>query len=527
MKYNALKRQPVKSLKITDFDGGMDLISPPTSINKNAVAQSLNMWHKNARLQTRPGFKGEIDTVIQNKIASDYAESDYKVTDTVVYLYGEYYRLVISDTLTGNSLHTTNVYLADLYGDIIKMGAMEFRRTNSTDFYAPVNMIFFNGKSVSGGGVFAFVTLQNKYNYEQFLYEVYEVDTGFTEWQRVDEFYIPTVFINGRGNKYQTAKSETGFESPSPMILESQNILNGKFHAYYTSDGYSNSFKLPFNILAEEEVICRIYYTLSEYAEWVIPANNMRATIKFWGKDVSALIDRDKGMIYFQTESSDFAIPSSNVYPENNIKVTATKEIKGGLGNVVHSTCFVRNNSKLLLSGGADGNTVYTADFENPLYFPKNSCVTIGESSGKITALAVQQGKTVVFKEHEIYTLTVKEGGAINEISLLNDNEKIFRKGNSFTVDTVSKNIGCYNPRTIARCGKRNLWLSCDNAIYALDLSGGSEIENISKKVAPIMPDFYSFYYFAVADDTHYYFVFDDNVLVCDVAKAGESKLFL
>ena len=527
MKYNALKRQPAKSFKITDFDGGMDLVSPPTSINKNAVSQSLNMWYKNSRLQTRPGFKGEIDTVNQTEILGNFAELNYKITDTVVYMYGEYYRLATADALSGNAVHTTNVFLVDLYGNIMPMGVLEFRRVSSNNFYVPVNMIFFNGKSVSGGGVFAFVTLQNMHNFSEYLYEVYEVDGNYTEWQRVDEFYIPTVFINGRGNKYQTAKSEIGFEAPSPMILESQNILNGKFHAYYTSDGYSNSFKLPFNALAEDEVICRIYYTLTDYAEWVIPADSMQDTVKFWGKDVSALIDRDKGMIYFIVENGDFAIPSMNMYPENNIKVTATKEIKNGLCNIVHSSCFVRNNSKLLLSGGADGNTVYTADFENPLYFPKNSCVTIGESSGKITALAVQQGKTVVFKEHEIYTLTVKEGSAINEISLLSDNDKTFRKGNTFTVETVSKSIGCYNPRTIARCGRRNLWLSCDNAIYALDLSGGNEIENISKKVAPIMPDFYSYYYFAVADDTHYYFVFDDKVLVCEATKSGESKPFL
>lgn len=524
MKYDSLKRQSVKSFKISALDGGINASQIPENINDNQVPMCKNMWYKDGRLQTRPGFNGDSAKAINTRIYGYSGELEYKVTDTEIYLDGIYYRIAVSDVITDDYAHYTYVYLIDLEDNIKPIGNMTFFRISSEIFNLPTNIIFFNGKSQNGGGIFAFVTLTNKYNVNEKSYIIFEVNADFTEWERVYDYYIPTIFINGRGNKYQVAKKENGLSYPAPKELESQNMLNGRFHAYYTSDGYSNSFKLPFTNLAEEKVVCRFYYTLVDYLEWEFPSTDTLCKKKFMNKDVSGILDREKGVVYFITEDGDFPLPIIDMYHENNIKITATKEIENGFQRIVYSTCGVRNNSKLLIAGGMDGNTVYTADYDNPLYFPIGSSVKVGESDNGLTALSVQNGKIIAFKRHSLYTLSMKNGSRINEISLLSDNDRVFYKNDSFTVAEVSQSIGCSNKKTVVSYEDVSFWLGSDNKIYAV--SGGKDIINISDKAQAVMPDFFDSDTFAVGGEDYYILVKGKEIFVFDCKELKNAKAY-
>ncbi len=517
MKYNSLKRQPIKNLRISGFDGGINLKNPRTNIENNQLCDCENMWFKDSRLQTRPGFYGEVNRAVETKIYGYTGSLEYKITDTEVYYNESYHRIAISDVLTDDYAHYTYVYLIDLVGNIKPIGHMSFLRLTSDTFYTPVNILFYNGKSETGGGIFALVTLQNGGDTSQRYYYIYEIDETFSEWNRIFDYYVPTIYINGRGNLYDTARSETSFSAPTAKTLESPNMLNGRFNAYYTSDGYSNSFRLPFSNLAKESVVCRIYYTLLDYAEWRIEGEATKNTQKFQNKDVTAVVDRTKGTVYFTSGGTDYAVPVMPKYHENNIKITATKEIPLGFSKVVHSTCSVRNNSKLLLAGGESGNTVFVTSYDNPLYFPQNSCTTVGDVDSEITALSVQQGKIIAFKPYEIYTLDFKAGDSINEISLLSDNDTIFKKADSIKVCQISERIGCENKRTVSLCGNVNLWLGKDNGIYALESATSPKIVNISEYVAEKMPEYFPKQTFAVGNENYYFMVNGDKVIAVDL----------
>ncbi len=524
MKYNSLKRQPVKTLKVAAFDGGIDLQNPKRSIKNNELSSCENMWFKDSRLQTRPGFRGDVKKAVKTQIYGYTGKLDYQITDTEVYYNDAYHRIAISDVLTDDYAHYTYVYLVDLWGNIKPIGHMSFLRTTSDIFYTPINILFYNGKSETGGGIFALVTLQNGGDTTQRYYYIYEIDNTFSEWNRVFNFYIPTIYINGRGNRYETARSESSFSAPTPKTLESPNILNGRFNAYYTSDGYSNSFRLPFSNLANESVLCRIYYTLYDYVDWRIEANATKNTQKFMDRNVCAEIDRTKGIVYFTADGGDYAVPVMPNYHENNIKITATKEIPLGFSRVVHSTCSVRNNSKLLIAGGESGNTVFVTSYENPLYFPQNSCVTVGDVDAQITALSVQQGKIIAFKQYEIYALSFKAGDNINEISLLSDNDTIFKKADSIEVNQISERIGCENKRSLVLCGNINFWLGTDNNIYALKNLSSQKIENISDKIISGMPQVKVKKTFAVGNENFYILINGSNAVTVDIK---ESALYL
>ncbi len=521
-----MKRQDTKSFKVKALNGGINAKDRPEDIKDNQMPMCKNMWYKDSCLKTRPGFCGNVKKAVYTKIYGNSGKLQYNVTDTEIYLNGDYHRIAVSDVVTDDYAHYTYVYLIDSEDNIKPIGNMTFFRISSEVFSIPTNMLFFNGKSESGGGIFAFITLTNKYNDKQKNYVIYEVSDDFTEWNRVYDFYIPTLFINGRGNKYQIAKNESGLSYPNPKLLESQNMLNGRFHAYYTSDGYSNSFKLPFTDLAEETVVCKIYYTLVDYLEWEFGSTSTVCKKKFMGTEVSGILDREKGVIYFVSSNGDFAIPIIDTYHENNIKITATKEIEDGLTRIVHSRCAVRNNSKLLISGGTDGNMIYMADYDNPLYFPMSSSVGVGESDNSVTALLVHQGKILAYKEHSLYRISVKEGSKINEISLLSDSDRVFKSSDSFTVEQISKTVGCKNKKTLVGLTYTSVWQGTDNKIYALSFSGGTDIINVSENIESVLPAFLDDYTFAVGGGDYYIFIKEKEIFVFECINDKDIKAY-
>lgn len=531
MKYESLKRQTVKTLKLKGFDGGVDLQNPPFEISNNKLSGCQNMWFKDSRLQTRPGFRADEKKVTRTEVLGTSGELKYNICDTQVFHNGVYCQIATSDVETDDYAHYTYVYLVDAENNISPIGKMSFLRLSSDIFYTPINILFYSGKSGTGGGIFALVTLQNGLDESQRYYHIYEIDSQFSEWNRVYDYYVPTIYINGRGNNYEIAHSQEAFSTPTPKILESPNMLNGRFNAYYTSDGHSTSFRLPFANLASESVICRIYYTLVDYVEWAIEGDNMKNTQDFFGKKVSAEIDREKGTVYFTTDTGDYAVPVMSMYNENNIKITATKEIERGFCKVVHSCCSVRNNSQLLLAGGEQGNTVYMTSFENPLYFPQNSCVTLGSEDNAVTALSSQQGKIIAFKPFEMYRLSIKKGEIINEISLLSDNDAIFKNYDSITSLQISQSIGCENKRTVADSSDMIYWLGSDNNIYGLKSVASVEIVNYSDCIKSVLAIENIEQAFAIASQENYILVADKTIVVLDVKSKAvylwEKPVFL
>lgn len=519
MKYGSLKKQSIKSFKVTDFDGGLNSASLPSSISDNQLSECKNVWYKNGRLQTRPGFNAEVSQAVSSKIFGVDGELKYNITDTSVYIDGTYYRVAYGEVLTDDYAYYIYVYLVDGDGRITPIGNMAFLRTASEIFYLPVNVLFYVGKPQSGGGIFAMVTVENQYNSEEKYYNFFEINKEYTEWERVYNFYIPTLYINGRGNKYSQAHSENGFTTESPKILESPNMLNGRFHAYFTSDGFSSLFRLPFTDLASETVICKIYYTLTDYLEWQVSATGIADTQSFFGNKVTLEVDREKGTAYFTCEDTEYAVPVMPMYHENNIKITATKEIENGIAKIIHSDCCINTDSSIILSGGFCGNEVYSTNYDEPLYFPQNSSVSVGNANSNITAFAFQNGKIIAFKSDGIYSLTMKKGDIINRISLLADNDRIFSKNDEFSAKQITKQAGCKDKKTVALCEGKAIWLGTDNNIYSF--TSQNQIKRISDTV--VMPQIRESFAFS---DGEYYFLVSGTDIIVAQAPADKDKRF-
>ncbi len=519
MKYDYLKKSTVKSLRVERLDGGLNNSYDLKAIEDNQLSECKNVWFQKGALQTRMGLSCNPKKAIETEILGYSGENQYKIQNSGFYLNGEYKRIATAESFTDDYLYLCNVFLVGEKGNYEPIGKMSFFRTASEVFYVPINYLFYTGKPQTGGGIFAMVTVQNDYANHEKYYRFYEISADFTEWNRIYSFYIPTLYINGRGNRYEEARSNNKIANMSPKILESQNMLDGRFHAYFTSDGYSNSFRLPFTNLASDSITCRIYYTLVDYVEWQIKSDSMIDTKDFYGEKVKMEVDREKGTVYFSTENGKFAIPLMDMYNENNIKITATKEIENGMSKIIHSTCVLNHKSRIIVSGGENGNEIYATSYENPLYFPQSSVITVGSSDSLVTSLSAQDNKIIALKQNAVYALSLKEGNLINKISLLADNDKLFCEADSFSCYEISKQLGCENPDCTVVLNNNTIFMASDGQIYSLTSVNGDKITCISKCLGE---NFENFKYadFAFGGNNKYIIFKQNRAFIADMKSA-------
>ncbi len=521
LKYNHITPQQLKCFKLPTLNGGIDT----TGQDLNCLLKSENLWFKDGRLKTRPGIfakTGNAHTITKN---SFYDEFDYQLHDVTVNYLETDYRIATIGVNTDNFMYTLYIYFVASEYNVLSVGSLQFLRLSSDIYKIPENITFYSGKAQNGGGVFALMSLRNVENYSDKNYNFYEINSQFTQWERVYDFYIPTVLINGRGNNYDIAYAEGLVDYQSPKTVESQNLLNGKFYAYYTSDGRSNMFRLPVSELSFDKVVCRINYTTSLYCEWVISGQSIVDTQNFMGSDIMLEVDHEKGTLSFTRAGEAYAIPIMPTYNENNIKITATKETVDGFAQVVDSSCSLSADGRIYLGGGKNGNVLMLAKTDNPLYFPQKSTIDIGGKE-PLTALSIQNKKIIALKKCESYFVTLRKGDRINEIGLLADNDTLFKSADTLTSELISKSVGCEHKNTMCKIRDKTVWLGQDCEVYVLDSIGFDGV----RKLANDLKYSSSYEYmdsFAVSDGSHYILCAGNQAFVCELSEFKAPKWYL
>ncbi len=520
MKYNSLKPSAIKRFKIPTLNGGAAF---KNEILENMLLDCKNVWYKDGRLKTRFGLSAKSENAVVLEKDSIFNEFDYYMTDTVVNYYDIEYKIAYSTLLSDDYMYVINVYLISSDFNIKSIGSFTFFRLSSEIFNAPESIVFYTGTPQTGGGVFALITLANQENYGDKYYNIYEINEDFTDWQRVYDYYIPTILVNGRGNNYDRARAEASLSFKAPQTVESQNLLNSMFYAYYTSDGYSNMFRLPFGDLSSDTIICRINYTPSAFVEWRILGTNIADTQSFMGVSITLEVDREKGTLSFFKDNNEYAIPVISTYNENNIKVMAGKNIQNGLEQVVDSKCSFMADGRIYLAGGQNGNMLISARYENPLYFPKSSTVMVGDG-GEITALSLQNNKIIAFKQNETHAVTLRKGEVISEIALISDNDETFKSADRLNSQLLLQNIGCLYKSTVCKVGKNTVWLGNDRNIYLIDsvsVDGAVKLTEGLDTRPYLTNDS-----FAVSDGQYYILSCKNSALACDLTQPQNPKWY-
>ncbi len=467
-----------------------------------------NVWLKNNRLCSRPGIFTDLESIIADSEFRANENFRFYPLDITLTVEGEVKTVVAEEIKYDNATYFCFTHFLNGDGSVWGSPRMRFGRVDSDTFYVPDNIVFFKGKPIEGCGIYAFLHFVNEENLSQTDFAFYELNSSYTEWENTYSPYVPTVYINGRGNMYEQTLATGQVYLAEPKRLEKLNILNPMFYAYYSSDGYSSSFRLPFAELDDSEVTGRLYYSVTDYTEWVIPKGANSGNAKVYGDTITMQVNREKGIVSFSVPAGEYPMPLITDRNENNIRFSASKSAEWNGEDVTLAKSSILLNKKIVL---AKDNILFEADSENPLYFPLESVLKLGEDDEEITALEWAFGKTVAFCRDKIYSVGIKNGKALNSTALLAENGSIFYENDELTATCRCKKIGCENKNSILEAGDLIYWQETGGDLYSINSS--FDINAVSGNVSHILKELDSTEVFSFILEDYIIFAFNNKCL--------------
>ena len=428
--------------------------------------------------------------------------------------------------------------------------------------YSVTGYMTYSGKPVKEKGLGLFLYICGNYgtgkeNQTFRLYElmhtkdtIYEVYKELRDkrisyvWEQItdEEFYVPTVLINGKGDEYPNLPvNELTQDAPQSMV-ESFNMLTPKFKAYFTTDGsyytnddgtkdwrgsycfvipfpvawktddngyrvLKNDFKITFTdiagnistITAEEgerfgttySGFCTSGYKNNESKDFekavraYIGGNEKVTTVDFYYNtpEMSASNWKEMELPRSITNGLVFEGYTVNAGGTSVVGDMHGCEWFGGKGN------GLSGGTRLFLYGGEyDSNHLMWSDVDNPLYFPANNYCYVGGQNDKITKLAKQGEKLIVFKKHSIhYTTYVDNTASYTAEDVLNGRvNDVAAVSAIFPVAQISGEIGCDLPSTMQLCDNNLVWCTSEGKIYTLKTTNQYSENNIYELSYPI-----------------------------------------
>lgn len=526
MKYNSIKNQSPEYFSVDAF-GGLNSANDFESENKLKLCK--NVWQKNGKLVTRPsfGYFSEADFFKVGKFGLKFT-----ITDSVFFKDGVEYNVAYYTTVTENESDCLYICLVNGKDEVVPFGHIT-PVSEADETYSITNAIFIVGNKTIGDGIYAFVT-ERSGNTKRF--RVYEATGNNTEWTFIsrDLRYIPTILYNGHGTLIEEAmKTFTNINFGTPTVPEQINLLNPRFKAYFTSDGYSWTFQLPEQNLNSDIVTCKIYMDDTRFVEFNIGDSGWDEQ-PFWSGRLRAYCVREEGKIYFKSNGAAYTVPVAPNYAHNNIIVTASKDFINGEEKVVTSKGVAIFNSRAYLyNNDTLPNEICSCRLSNPLYFPKNARTSVGADNQKIVTAGHQNDKLIIFKESEIYKVGITNNAAVAKSANVSGRGEDYMIGDNLSNMTISSKIGCAFKDTLAESSGQLIWLGQDGKVYTLETTTyGSEknIFSLSEKVNHELSEMINQAEkpFAYVKDGYYYLFFKDKAFICDchINNMGYAKRY-
>lgn len=221
------------------------------------------------------------------------------------------------------------------------------------------------------------------------------------------EPYAPNIIINRPPN------GEGG------DLTDNYNRLGGAFRNTFNGDGESKVYQLTDTEL--DDGICEV----------VVDGKQMESG---W------TVDYKTGKVTFT------AAPSKGT---NNVEITVAKldtDMRENLLSCTSAAVFGGTNGTRVFLAGNGTATYFYSDLTSPDYFPENNYNVVGDNT-PITALALQYGVLIVFKESEVWQVSYSEsGGTDGRVS--------------FPLKAVNRGIGCDCPGSVQLVNNSLVWLS-------------------------------------------------------------------
>lgn len=447
------------------LNGGLNTWEPPSLLDDRALPDCENVYWKQGALRTRPAVCMTAETFDTAPIVATFetADGEYQCVRTTAHLL-VYYK-----------------------------GALIVKEENIAHIAARQHAFFAEGK---GGTVLMFLS----WTYEgQEGREVWEItlDEGNATLRQVRDMYEPTVFINGRGAADRvTAGTVT--------MAEGFNLLGNRYRGFWTTDGESTWFRPPFKagrgrVTAEYTHTDGNVYT---FTTSLYGADGLNGTVYSEAQtlpdvgEVCLCVGLLGGECAFCDPTTKTPVALPEVGFSNNLLVSGvhTHEHAEAVFSMSFSTWFggasdgLGSGTRLFLGGHqTDCHIVRYSDVDEPLYFPENNFIYVGDPSQAVTAFGKQNGVLVVFKERELFGCEYVYKGT-DETAFVNGETVDLTATAYFPLSQLHAAVGCDLPHTVRLCGNRLVWAHSNGEVYTLSsLSAWSEkaVRCLSRTVEP------------------------------------------
>ena len=460
MQYKRMGHNRTKFLDISQLTGGLNVSAQPSLIDNDELADVRNLRLDHGALVTR-----EAVCVIGNepllKVTGKYVHID-KVHRQTFEIDGK--RCVVAATCVSND--TTNVskmtvQVVSLDGELMKAYTMDVSAGVYDLAMAPCDP-----KTV--GAAFLIVYHGNVY--------IPDDKTATLRPLSASELYAPLVMVNG-ASVADTSGLPLTAAAANGVMYEGFNALSLRYRAQFTPNVGSGTeyYVLPTEITGDLTM-----HILSSSGETNVCLKSGAEAVGFTIASVHYTAQAF-GTGYVKVSP---ALPKSSV--SGTVTITCDRvgvRETNGMLSVSQATWFGGTQNKLggtrLFLANPSKAMLMWSDVGNPLYFPENNYMVVGDPSQKITALEKQSDMLVIFKEREMFYTTYVQGEIDAEAVANGTNADAAALQAYFPLTQLSPNIGCRCPHSIALCRDRLVWMDSDARVYALVVAGAYSERNV------------------------------------------------
>ena len=468
MKYPRLKAKETRQFSIEAMPYGCNACDGDRLLADTDLVSAENVWWQNGALRTRTGFR-----VVRNPTIAPVSSA-------------------INWKFAGEDTEKNG-----------KIGRRFLRRIQSADgdVSLKIGVLTYNGTLVLEGGMDGLTkdtdALMLEYPYsadeDVLIYlnngSVYAQNSKSGDWRNVSsEAYVPCVLNEGK-------PIATGWKegyNPAPNY-EGRNLLTDRICAKYTTDGVGYLFCLPYTGITSSQSMELHYRDASGVVKvYTIPAGESYSERDANG--VRAAVNRTRGTVFLADASNDHVILP--VTGKNNVTVYASKlrssTQKQLIGSMNIATWYggsrAGGDSRQFVSGSSkEPNRIYWAAQGQPLYFPFDGYMAVGDVKQKVTAFGKQDGNLFIFKKKELFCLSGPEGTVSEHWVDGKLSVAVTEHTEYFSLRQLHSGIGCVSANTVQLYQNQLCWADAEGKVYtAIKTSDGFVIRHLSAKIEPL-----------------------------------------
>lgn len=461
----------------------------------------LNTVYENGVIKTRNAIKPTGEFLYEK--AANHTHS-FTLTDVVYFKNNRYNQLCVHYDALGSFNYRYDFKLVSFTGIVSDTGVINISREENGVTKIPVSIVCFSATATKGCGIYAAINLEH--SELDYVYEIYELNDDLSEWMLLgeDDIYIPLYMKNGRGVRYLMSEEKL----PDPEYPEELNMLGGICRCSFTTDGISQSFRLPVqsNISKDEHIKVEYFVGGNTYFDFTFGKNvHVSNTVNYDGYEIH--LAYNNGYIQFMSTPNGFA-PEKNPGIDNNLNVyikheSAADYNKKAFMTKVNVMSLGGNGEQVVLTGNKTyPSLVYVSHPSNPFYFPKSLCFNVGSHSEKIVNVAGLKNKLVLFKEGSVYLAKIS--------------------GNKCAVEVLSNNLGSPEPNSVRSVNNAVVFVGNENKIHAIMTDG--TIKEISTDINDYIEDFRFISKVGSLASSERYILFADKTAYCLNLKRSDFK---